>query len=308
MSIHNSICVVVHNILSTIFPKAILDHIIIPYIIEQYKYKYSKYTSELYDNVHYNQQLNILFCASVHSYKLIDFSTGLASSLIDKKPLFATYNDNPCSINNVIYFNDNILIMCDYNQILIKYIFHDGIWKRSGHNYIRQLVHSTWINSYSTYTYNNNIYVYAADNNTSIIIVHDMYELNRIQYSQEYIYYDDITYHNISVHDNTIYIYEQATSTTHIHAHDIKTLNRTSSREFTHGSTNTQILLHKDKIYKCENNIVYVYDLTTFELIHTFNVTNARAEMTNNYIKNISMSNDVMMLSNDREIIIYSLM
>lgn len=291
----------ISDVFFDIFPNTVIDYIIIPYIIEQYKYKYRIDTTEQYYNIQFNQQLNMLYCSSGQSYKLLDFSVGLTSSLIDTKSFddmimvfyFNSYDDDPYFVANIIYLFDDILIIYEHG-LLIKYIFCDRIYIYNEQLYINNC-------TYTVCTYKNRIYIYSFDDNTSHITAYDVKDLNRIQQSDEYICNDDDTDRNISIYNDIIYVHEQLTNTTYnIHTHDITTLDRTSTRSFTRKSVGNNIIIYKDKIYDSADKTIYMYDLFSHELIHSFDIKITYP------IEHISISNNVMMISNNHENVIYS--
>jgi hypothetical protein len=288
---------ILFNVLQTL-PKVIIELIIIPYMNS---YKYS--ISEPFKNMYFNTQLGIVFCASKRSCELLDYDTMKPhkSSLINMV-LFESdsYWKLPYSYTDVIYFdNDIIVIHSDYGFVaryrLCNHRFVIEQRYQVGHNY-----HNPCINNQRIYN------LHHWDNKYSIGTTY-IDDLSITKDSQLFAYAnkESIEQYYTSIHKNTMYILEQHTSTLYnIYSHDAITLDRINNYIFRLESECKAITTHKDKIYIYDQNEVCIYDISTLNKIQSLHI-NSFKKYDNTY--RMAISNELLMLSNSREMMIYDL-
>jgi hypothetical protein len=127
---------------------------------------------ELYNNIHFDNQLDIIYCSNtMSSHVLIDHKTGMThdSSLIDKMLFKSKFG----TIYRIIYF-DNKIILTLYGNYILKYnlIYREYMYEKMiyvGGHYM------------ASCEYNNRIYIcthYKPD--TYHIVMYDLRDLTEI--------------------------------------------------------------------------------------------------------------------------------
>jgi hypothetical protein len=281
---------VLYKTLYNIFPTVIIKNLIFRYTVEPNEYirKYIKAYDYCYKS-YINKQFNIICCESGTSYILLDAGNG-------------RIHDGLCIDVNTInkrsmmrYFKHNVIILT-YSDCLCKYVLNNTQY---------ELTHTIHIDTpHIMCVYNNCIYRFENFNGKQYqISIYDLSDLKKIKYSVrscDDVIFDcspQISVHDcspqISVHDDIIYIYD---GYKHIYIHDIE-LNYIKTHTIPCNIFN--ILIHKNKLYKYKTGTIFVYDMLTSELIHSFE--------TNCYDHVLFISDDLLTLHNNRQIVFYDI-
>lgn len=286
----------------TILPNNIVE-LIFNYVINIYKYKYSftlQRDSALFNIIFYNKQLKLIYCSSNNLHKIIDYKTGKHhdSSIIDLNTFESRFDND---IENIICFENNHIISCSDNQIT-KYKLYNKKYRLV----IRITDDNTsFINVYKKYMFVSDRYMYVCENtyfDNYQIVSYDLEKFTRIKQSQLYSCYHRII--QISVYENIIYISElRAEQMFNIYRHDADTLNIIDVREFKEMYNKPIPTMYQDKIYSYVPNIITVYDITTLKELYSINTH--PFEKYSQY--HISISNGIIMISNETEIMLYEI-
>jgi hypothetical protein len=284
----NTLYQIIHDTLN-IIPQDVLDHIIFPYIIYRPKHKYTIETNTLYHDIHFNKQLGILLCIGYDSYKLIDYHTGKQhdSSLIE------TISITPLSLRyaNIIYFDSNILLIY-YDGRLFQYVLHNKKYLLIRHEYMGDFFRTACVHNTNIYILN---YRMPGDHQ---IHIYDFFTLNYIRKST--IFTNCYYAQQISSHRDIAYVIESISGQCYNrNKYDLETLDCTSHK-FTVNESCKNIKLNKNRIYVLNTQTITVYDAKTLDAIYTLIVQ----PLKNNYTY-LSVSNDIIILSNKNEIIVY---
>lgn len=296
---------IVFDILVSIVPKDIIEQIIFQYINDPYKYRID--THELFTEFHYNKQLNIIYCGSTISNKLIDYHTGKPhdSSKIDISEFGCNFprTVHKDFIKNIICFdNDNIIAYSHARGFSCHVLQYYTYMLNSQHNIIREYNNS--------HVHNERMYVYCGYNKYRIE-VYDAKYFNYIKQSSDGDFlteYDTIQNMNpcqMTIHDNILYICKHKSGSSYnIISHDIHTLNQIDCHLF--NLDHKIMTIYKNMIYTYSPNKLHVYDIQTLNKLYTLDVKPFKNHI-DHYKYCIKISNGVLMISNDNEIQIYNL-
>jgi hypothetical protein len=295
LMIHN----IVFDILILIVPKDIIEQIIFQYINDPYKYRIN--TPVLCTDFHYNKQLNIIYCGSTTSNKLIDYHTGKShdSSKINIS-MFKCYFSRTIHkdfIRNIICFDNNDMIAYSHARGFSHHVLQYGTY----------LIHSQNNKIYeykNVHVYNQHIYVCCGYDKYHI----EVYDAKYVRYIVQSRDFNTMQNNNpsqMTIHDNTLYICEhKSESLYNIISHNIHTLDQIDYRTF--NLDHKVMTIYKNMIYTYEPNKLHIYDIQTLNKLYTFSTR--PFENHNDYYKYcIKISNGILMISNDREIQIYDL-
>jgi hypothetical protein len=278
---------IIYNTVTSL-PQVLIDQIIIPYVQEYYKYKYDFKTHILYHTIHFNKELGVIDLVSNHNNTLINYRD--ANKMIwwpDHRP-----------VNNVIYFGGNILLEYHDYGIITKYIRDKPLYRYNKRANIYGMYNTSCV-------HNNILYVHSTYDDKYRIDAHDINEFNGARkHSQEYKSFSSM--YSLSISNNYIYICEYTTQQTYnIRIHDINTLELISEKQFENGLKFIKaVTIYKNNLYCYKDETLYIYDLSTLKLINSFCIEFNDMQLTN---YSISISNDVMMVSNTKQIIIYDI-
>lgn len=291
-----------YDTLFCIFPKTIIETLIFKYMVKANKHTYINSIichTPIY-NFHYNKRLELMSYNSGDSYKLIDYKTGIAhtGSLIDTKSFTSLFiKDYFDYIPHILYFNDNILITIQHENIRL-YTLEDAKYILTN-SYKNVLASNACIHNNHIYTiehddYEYNIVVYNIDSrqNNNFIKKSDTYESN-----------DESL--QLSVIDDMIYIYEEKTHSNdalHLYVHDINTLNRINSHKIT--CEIKKAILYQNKLYCCKLNTIYVYDIiyNTSDAIYSYKI-----RCDEDIYDDVMISNDVILLESEKSYVLYEM-
>jgi hypothetical protein len=301
----NELCKNIDIILHAL-PKDIVE-LIINYVMNQYKFKYTHCVPELFYNIRFNKQLGLIYCNSDKSYRLIDYKTGTyhMSSIINLNIFESQFiNRSRDVMKNIIRFEDNVIICCDGYYSIEKYILCNT------HYYVMD---KQRICDYDESSYVNNQYIYMCDRTrygAYYIVIYDFHNLQKIKQSAHININEISKIKQILVHENVIYISIKSCNTHVIYQHDVNTLNLIDTVEL---KSNT-ITMHQNKIYSYEPKIITVYDLlyshtsskhvTTLNKLYTINV-NSFQHPSPKY--RLAISNDIIMISSEDQIMFYKI-
>jgi hypothetical protein len=295
-------------------PKSIIEHIIFKYAIDTRRYIH-KYTISndsykrnpsyegCYNNIRYNKQLGIMCCETGENYKLIDYKTGAEhdGSIINLKSfdyMFIDIDIDSVYISYVIYFDDDAIITYSFFDGMQRFILRDKVYMR---------VRIGSCNYDPTCVYNNSIYCGYFEDKKYHIRVYDLISLRTIKISNEYSckseYYSRNKNRLMSIYNDIIYVYESdTTGNIDIHTYDVNTIERLNQYHHKCDVEWKYMILHENKLYKYAYGKICIYDATTFGHICSFPV--------NTHLKHnsrISISNNVLMISDDQYILFYDI-
>jgi hypothetical protein len=293
---------IVFQTLIPIIPKSIINHIIFEYTIEKYEYKSTRCYNAMCWNIHFNKQLGLLhYICDNDDYELVNYcdNTLYNSVLIDTKLLHSDLTQEvhdfwPNNGNNIIYFQNDIILTYFYHHIY-KYALNN-----SRYNFVCR-TSMTYINSCNSIVVQNN-YIYVVDKaiNSYRIIVYDLQTLKQIAKSGECEISRKLTELCISIYSNMIYIYNISSS--QLYTHDIITLFRLKTDKFINKCN--VIRPYKDKLYCYEEQRIDIYDITTLEYLHSFNI-NIKPKTTR--YQTMIINDNVMLIQNDDEVLLYNI-
>lgn len=290
------------SILLEFFPNDVSE-LIYGYIINKYKYKYSLHHLELVDTMYFSKQLGFIHYSSDNSHGMIDYYTGkqCKSSLTD--------------IKNIIY-SDDAEIICNNNNIITKYILSEDKYKlistlnlnSNGDNHVELK-----INDISICVYNECMYVcYEIVNHNYMyhITIYDLKSLQKIK-NTSFCYYCENSYAfikdkiQISIYDDIIYVNKpRSIYSSYVYRHDINTLHIIDVRMLVCYNSFSVTKLHNDKVYNYVSDKIIVYSLVTLNKLYAINVRPFKISNPNHYL---SISNDIMMISNGMEMMFYKM-
>jgi hypothetical protein len=290
------LCDTLYEILS-MFPRAIIETIIFKYVVSpnKYIYLYTIISDAYYSNICFNKQLGIICCQNIDRIKLIDYCTGLShdESLINIESLSVCLDVwYSGSLQSMKYFNNNIIISSD-SEFINKHVYNMNTWRQS---FRRD------IDVYNVCVNDEYVYVISTCTDKYYICKYDLLTFTQTQVSKKYKYHSNVL--QMSIHEDTLYIHDRTyldkKQSYYIYAHDIINLKR-KSRKSTKKLSNAS--LYKNKLYCYESRTVYVYDVTTLNKIHSFNID----QCDQNIGCNIFISDDIMMLSNPKQMIFFDI-
>lgn len=299
---HNLLCKTIDITLHAL-PKDIVE-LIINYVMNRYKYKYTHFVPDLFHNISFNKQLGLIYCNSNKSYRLIDYKTGTyhMSSVIDLEIFesqFVHLSFN--TMKHIIYFENDVIICCSGFRVE-KYILHNANY------YLTSTIRD---HNHSACTYNQYIYVYDRTMyGVYRIIIYDFNNLYEIRRSISF-NIKETNFQQILVHDNVIHISIKKSPTIYvIRRHDINTLDWIDTIEL---ECNT-MTMYQNKIYSYEPKLITVYEISYLQTspkdaiilnkLYTINVNSFKNSGLNN---NISISNDIIMISSEDQIMFYKI-
>lgn len=290
---------IIFDTLISIIPKVIIEQLIFQYITNPFKYKID--TLIPFNNIHHNKQLGIIYCSSQNSYKLIDYQTGKPpnSSNINVKSFEHHFPNNLHKklYMPIIYFDGNYILT--KSRGISQYVFNNDKYTRTHQQ--------NMICGYNNlHVHNQRIYLQSGFSNVYRIEVYDLVQLNYIEQSQYFDIVRSCQYTSqMSVHNDIIYICEHKSGNTYnILFHDIKTLERITYHAFE--LKHDTMTIYKNMIYTYSQNKVYVYDTKTFNKLYMFDVEPFK-DPKPHHITHMSISNGVLMISNNNEVQIYHL-
>jgi hypothetical protein len=290
------------SVLLEFFPKDVSE-LIYGYIINQYKYKYSLYHLELFDTMYFSKQLGFICYSSDNSHGIIDYYTGKQrkSSLID--------------IKNIIH-SDDAEIICNNNNIVTKYILSDDKYKLTNTlnlNSNEDKHIELKINDISICVYNECIYVcheIEHHDYTYYITIYDLKSLRKIK-NTSFCYYLENSYAyikdkiQISIYDDIIYINKpRSIYSSYVYRHNINTLQIIDVRMLVCYNSFLITKLHNDRVYNYVSDKIIVYSLVTLNKLYAINI---RPFKIPNQDHCLSISNDMMMISNGTEMMFYKM-
>lgn len=291
--------IIIYDLLR-IVPKDIIN------IIAQYAIKYSKYTCNtpsIYKTMHYNEQLGIIYCASDYSYKLINYNDGRVltnrsnATHIDIKSFDSkfTYVDTQGSarVKNIIHFNND--------RILIDDNPHSYMYIPIGTQYVLNKIRFMQ-DLQASCTYNQKLYMcYHLCDSARI----SEYELMGFDYKNQTDSFEFNEKHDIqiSANDDFVYVMQSISKTKHdVCTYDTHTLHRLDYHNVFKTSASDIVKIYKDRIFSYRDDRIHIYDILTMDEIESFNV---QSFASNNTVHSMIISNDLLMLSNDEQIMFY---
>jgi hypothetical protein len=291
---------VLYDALYQIFPTVIIDKLIFKYIVNynRYVYKCSILCNEWITNCHFNKPLNILCYNTNYKPNIIDIHTGQThdNSLIDVKSFDScAINKNDLGIDDVIHFNDNTLIVRQLDKIH-RYILNDTKYVQTNYISLDRIHNVHWI------IYNNYLYAVVMNANNYYIITYDSVNFNVVRKSNNFGGKGDVV--QITMFNNVLYIYTTLMfdDVCHIYAHNIDNFYRFHQHSTPDKYLNSK--LYNNKLYQYDHTSanLYVYDIITMDIIYSFSI-----QTTYQSYYYLSISNDILVLSNDKEMILYDI-
>jgi hypothetical protein len=291
---------IIYDALIIFIPNDIIKQIILKYITHQYKYKID--IPELYHKFYYNKQLEIIYCASIYSYKLIDYNTSDShdSSIINMASFKSRFFNKHHTLN-IIYFDNNILLTSCSSEI------HKYILNKQKYTRVKNVINA---GTYPfVYVYDQCIYIDSKCGTTNCYVLskYNLADLVEIKKSKQFECerYHESNRTNMTMHNNIIYISEPtSTMTYNILSHNAMTLNKIDNRifkcEIGHIAT-----IYRDKIHTYGQNEVYVYNITTLNKLYSFEVNTFSKPI---MYYNVTVSNDLLIISSDQELMVFDIL
>jgi hypothetical protein len=301
-------------------PSVVIEHVVMCYLAPQYLYSIK--TPNLFYTFHFNKQLGIIYCASHNSYIFTDYATGILhdSSIIDvsKFNSMTTTQFWEQSISDITYFDKNdIIIYSQCNDLDIyslhnkKYtcIQHANMYRRfDSYCFCRHSI-GTELIYYRTMRFGSEYLIDMYNLDTCSLIKRS----NKLKYASNDIrakYYSMNS--RMSIYNNIIYIYYPIKNITCktisveyiIYTHDATTLEQIDYYIFRRDAKHDALTIQGGKIYTYGMGDVNIYDAVKLNKIQSFSV-----KIFNNHSNthNISVSNDLLAISNHEEMMIYDL-
>jgi len=253
--------------------------------------------------MHYNKQLGIIYGSSRHSYKLIDYHAGEPhdSSKINIELFEYRFSRNVHTEfhKNILYFDNNIILIYSDTTGIVKYDLNKTLYTPK---YQQNIVYGH-NESYCGTIHNGHIYIQHGCEKYRI----EVYELENLNYIKQSCEFNQNALNTIqmTIHDNTIHICEfKSEMLYNILSHDVTTLGLNDNRNFHLDKTHVTMTMYNNMIYTYGQNKIHTYDIKTFNKVYTFDVEPFKNSKPH-YTHHISISNDVLMLSNNKEIQIY---
>lgn len=283
---------VLYESLSNIIPKTIIESLIFKYVIDSnsYKYLYTISCIGFYKNVHFNKHLKIISCESRDLFKFIDYDIGKEYSKSDFDTQFFRSHQN----NTILYFNDDTIFMSELKYVS-KYVYSEN-------KYIKQFSYSH--DNQQVCIYNDFVYIMICGYGRYCF---EVYDTNRLETKKSFTYQHNTNSLYMSIYNDMIYIYEYDSYTEEsisIRTHDINDF-RIISTYFAAKKHNKcqEARLYKNKLYQYALGQIFIYDVVSFEQIHSFKVNINDV----NTIVEISISDDIILLSDGLRIILYEI-
>lgn len=277
-------------------PEVIIELIIIPYV-NQYKYSISTPLKNMY----FNKQLGIIFCASRRSCKLLDYDTMEShnSSIIDIASFESiSYWKLPYSYTDVIYFENNMIVIYSDYGFFAQYELRNK-------KYVLKQREQVGNSYYNAYVKNQQIYSLRRYDTKYWITTTDANNFSRTKNSRAFICTckELQREYQMSIHNNTLYILTQHTPTSYnIYSHNITDFNRINDHNFRLEYEYKAMTMYDDKIYVYGQNEVHIYDVITSNKIQSLYIKPFKNSDSTYYM---SISNELLMLSNSQETMIY---
>jgi hypothetical protein len=314
--IYNQTYIDCMNAFIDFFPKDVSE-LIYSYVMHQYKYMFSISCSKLFDKIYFNEQLELICYYSGTSYGIIDSRVGnqYISLLFDVKNIspsndmncvsrYYKNQDNSSSIDikNIMYsiiHYDNTCIVYRDNNYIIKYIICNHKYVLAGRLKIK--IVDAYICIYNQY-----VYIFEDHGAMYNITIYDLENLDKVihrSFSISSIDEDDRITYQMSIHNNIIYIIKpRSVYSFWIYSHDANTLGEINTRILVCNSSSLITKLYGDKIYNYVPNKIIVYSIKTLRKLYTSELQPFKKSNSNN---RLSISNGVMMVSNDTEMMFY---
>jgi hypothetical protein len=313
------LCKIIHDTLYNILPNDIINTLILRYVTNYYKYKYTFDTDVAYYNVHFNKSLNVICCVGINSCKFINYHDGKIhnSSLIDINAFesqFITLKLNEFYMDSIIHF-DNDIILINAHPYWRKYVLNDKKYVMDGRiNLISKYLGSCVYNQY--------IYIYKLCYASSYhIMICDMKDLRQIKLSNEYDFicdYDSYPNVQMTIYENRMYaLHQSSIEAFEIYIHDVNTLNKIEARKFEYKRLIHCMTIHKNELYTYNHNDnqIYVYDISTVHQIHKFERGDNEGDLStkfevrkfksHNSKYKMMVSDDILILTNGSEMMVY---
>jgi hypothetical protein len=283
---------VLDNTLSHIFPKAIIESLIFKYVVESnsYKYLYTIPCTGFYKNVHFNRHYKIISCESRDLFKFVDYNTGKEynGSHIDRN-FFRLH-----STKKILYLSNDIIFMYG-RQYVSKYVY-------SNNKYIKQFNYPH--GNQPVCIYNDFVYIMICGYGRYRF---EVYDTNRSETKNSCTYQHKTNSLCMSIYNNMIYIYEYDSYTEEsisIRTHDINDFRIISTYFAAKNNYKCrEARLYKNKLYQYALGQIFIYEAISFEQIHSFKVNSYDI----NTISEISISDDIILLSDGLRIILYEI-
>jgi hypothetical protein len=280
-------------------------------IIAHYAIKHSKYTFDtptIYTTMHYNKQLGIIYCASDYSYKLINYDNGhfltkhSDESRIDISSFESEFTHfetlESVDMKYIIHFDNNIIIS-NSHLLCNMYILDNIQYVFGSTDVIVGLLRSL------SCVHNQKLYIIRNSFDCSHILEYKLTQtgFDYVQSTKlfEFIRKSDII--QISANDDYVYVMESVSKTKHnIYIRKTCLLKQLYHRSVFETSTSGIVKIYKDRIFSYRNDQIHIYDILTMDKIDTFNVQSFTSK---NTYYSMSISNDLLMLASDKQIMFY---